>query len=85
MAARANDPAEASKELTLQIRIAMLRRGVSQKEISERTGVTQQTVSLWVCHPERMTLQNWAALNSILRLDPGPFNQAAGFVRGGAK
>lgn len=45
--------------------------GVRQRDVADALGVTQSTVSEWVCGTRRMTVQQVAALADHLNVDRG--------------
>lgn len=79
--ARKTDQQKALEGLTTQIRVALVERGMTQKELAALLFIPQTTLSGWIRHPETMTLKNLQRLNSVLALDPLKWSIAGGFVQ----
>lgn len=74
---------KARQALAQQLREARFCAGLTQAQLAKVCGVGQQWMGKLLTHPEKLTMQQWRAINSVLHLDPAIFNAAAGFVRGG--
>lgn len=73
----------AADSMRKQIKVALTRKDISISQLSDKTGVCYSTMCSWINNPHRLNMEQWAAINSVLQLDPALFNAGAGFVRGG--
>lgn len=74
---------ESAASLKTQIKVALARKGIDIVHLADQSGVAYSTMCAWLNRPERLTMEQWYAINSVLKLDPGIYNAGAGFVRGG--
>ncbi len=59
------------------IRSARVKKGLSQKQVADTVGVTQQAYASWETGRTRPALRNIPALASTLRIARGTLNDAA--------
>lgn len=83
MAKKVSAEERARLALVQQLKEARFCKDVTLEELGKVCGVSQQWMGILMKNPEKMTLQQWRAVNNVLHLDPAPFNTAAGFLRGG--
>lgn len=69
----------AKKRLNHQIRARLEEMGIDQKQLAKMLKMPETTVSYWLTHPERLSAEKWAKLNTVLHLTVDNFAVAAGF------
>lgn len=74
---------EAANNLKTQIKVALVRQNMDIVQLADRADTAYSTMCAWLNRPERLTMEQWYKINSVLHLDPAIYNAGAGFVRGG--
>ena len=60
-------------ELSLAIKSARARTGLTQKDIAKRLGITYQTYCKWEVHPERLNVDKLTAIAKVLGISAREF------------